>query len=591
MRISPVAPMPMAAVTAPRAAAVPPGDVYQATRQEVIDLTRSLVRVDSSPSNSVPGQNQVVDLMADYARQAGLQVDRFETVNGKPMLIVTLPGSDPSKPAVGFVHHGDVVPVEGEWNLGQPFSGDLTRDEHGRDVLVGRGSLDTKGPAAQVLVAMKGLKSSGQQLSRSMKLFIFPDEETGGKDGAWYLSKHRPELLQDVQYWVVEGSGILSPEMLNGITTDRNLPYLAMAQKYTLPMQLELKSPAPADQAVHKTLDALKRLDEHLDANPWVNLGDPQESAESFNRLGHAVGGFKGWMIRHFWDWKFMQKRMGPSLAAANRSDACKTDFYLSDNGAGNVQGPNVKPSSATVVFRLDLAGPDREKALERMRRAAGSDFELQQLEGQLVQLRLPQEHYHGGNHGSTADREQDAVDRTYRAVGQVEKALRRKGWGDKLQVADFYTSKSARSGPASPGPVTSKVTLDLRVAVGDDRQKVIRELEQTVGPEFKLTPLSAPEEADANVRRLNSHSPLFQAAENACHETYGADNLVLFGNTTSSNDTRFLMDANPQSETLAFVPVVYTEHGAHGPDELVTVDSLVSGVDWTAELMQELGK
>ncbi len=590
MRITPLAPaMSFVPAARPLAAAVP-GDRFEVTKQEVIGLTQALVRIDSSPANSVPGQNQVVDLMADYARQAGLEVDRFETVNGKPMLIVTLPGSNPSLGAAGFVHHGDVVPVEGEWKLGQPFSGDLTRDEHGREVLVGRGSVDTKGPAAQILVAMKGLKESGQQLERSMKLFIFPDEETGGKDGAWHMARNAPEKLRDVQYWVVEGSGILSPEMLNGIDTDRNLPYLAMAQKYTLPMQLELKTPVSADQAVHKTLDALKRLDEHLDSGEWVCLQDHAESDESFNRLGHAVGGFKGWMIRNFWDWKFMQKRMGPSLAAANRSDACKTDFYLSSNAAGNVEGPNVKPSSATVVFTLDLDGQDRAKALKRMRDAAGEGFVVEELEGKLVQLRLPQESYHGGNHGSTADREQDAIDRTYKAVGQVEKSLRRKGWGDKLKVADFYTSKSKHAPITSGDPVTSKVTLDLRVAVGDDRQKVIREIQETVGPEFTLRPLSAPEEADANVRRLRSDSPLFQAAQAASHEIYG-DTLILFGNTTSSNDTRFLQDVNPNSETLTFVPVVYTEHGAHGPDELVTVDSLVSGVDWTAELMQRLGK
>lgn len=579
-------------MSAPVAAAPAiPGDRFEATKQEVIGLTQALVRIDSSPTNSVLGQNQVVDLMADYAGKAGLQVDRFETVNGKPMLIVTLPGTDPSKPAVGFVHHGDVVPPEGEWKLGDPFSGDLTKDEHGRDVLVGRGSIDTKGPAAQILVAMKGIKQSGQQLSRPMKLFVFPDEETGGKDGAWHLARHRPELLRDVQYWVVEGSGILSPEMLNGIETDRPLPYLAMAQKYTLPMQLELKSPAPANEAVHKTLDALKRLDEHLDEGEWVCLGDPAESDESFNRMGHAVGGFKGWMIRNFWDRKFMQKRMGPSLAAANRSDACKTDFYLSSNSVGNPHAPNVKPSSATVVFELALSGEDRARALRRMGEAAGEGFVVEELENGHVQLRLPQESYHGGNHGSTADREQDAVDRTYKAVERVEKSLQRKGWKDRLKVADFYTSKSTHAGGPAAGPVTSRVTLDLRVAVGDDRQTVIREIEEAVGPEFVLRPLSAPEEADASVRRLRTDSPLFQAAEAASRETYGEDTPILFGNTTASNDTRFLQEVNPNSETLTFVPVVYTEHGAHGPDELVTVNSLVSGVDWTAELMQRLGK
>lgn len=84
---------------------------------------------------------------------------------------------------------------------------------------------------------------------------------------------------------------------------------------------------------------------------------------------------------------------------------------------------------------------------------------------------------------------------------------------------------------------------------------------------------------------------PLFQAAEQACREVYGPERPILFGNTTSSNDTRFLQEVNPKSETLTFVPVVFTEHGAHGPDEVVTVDSLVSGVEWTAELMQRLGE
>lgn len=587
MRIAPLtAAMPVLSPAMPVAAAVP-GDRFEATMQEVIPLTQSLVRVDSGPTNLVAGQNRVVDLMVDYARQAGLEVDRFETVNGKPMLIVTLPGKDPTLGSVGFVHHGDVVGVEGEWKLGQPFSGDLIVDERGRQVLHGRGSLDTKGPAAQILVAMKGLKESGQVLSRSMKLFVFPDEETGGKDGAHFMATNHPDKLRDVQYWLVEGSGILAPEMLNGIETKEDLPYLAMAQKYCLPMQLELKEPLPAHQAVGKTVEALRRLDEHLDAGEWTNLGDPDESDESFRRMGNAVGGFKGWMIRNFWDWKFVQRRMGPSLAAANRSDLCKTDFYLSHNPAGKTADPNVKPSSATVVLELDLSGAEREKALRKMRRAAGEDFVVEDLPTGRIELRLPQENYHGGNHGSTADREQDAVDMTCRALERVRKTLK----GKPLQVADFYTSKSRNESQGAPGPVTSKVTLDLRVTVDDDRQEVLADIQEVVGPEFKLTPLYAPEENDASVRRLRSKSPLFEAAEQACREVYGPERPILFGNTTSSNDTRFLQEVNPKSETLTFVPVVFTEHGAHGPDEVVTVDSLVSGVEWTAELMQRLGE
>ena len=128
---------------------------------EVISLTQALVRVNSGPDNLVPGENAVADIVEGFANDNGLEVERYETVRGRPMVVVTLPGTNPELGSVGFVHHSDVVSIEGEWNLGEPFSGDITTDSHGREVLVGRGSIDTKGPAAQVLVAMKHLKSTG----------------------------------------------------------------------------------------------------------------------------------------------------------------------------------------------------------------------------------------------------------------------------------------------------------------------------------------------------------------------------------------------------------------------------------------------
>jgi len=45
----------------------------------------------------------------------------------------------------------------------------------------------------------------------------------------------------------------------------------------------------------------------------------------------------------------------------------------------------------------------------------------------------------------------------------------------------------------------------------------------------------------------------------------------------------------NPESESLAFVPVLYTENGAHATDEAVTLDSLEQGVDWTQDFIRKL--
>jgi acetylornithine deacetylase/succinyl-diaminopimelate desuccinylase-like protein len=562
--------------------------VSDALRQEVVSLTQELVRINSGPDNLVAGENQVVDRMSAYAQEAGLQVDRFETTGGKPMLIVTLPGSDPKAGSLGFVHHSDVVQPEGEWKLGQPFSGNITPDEAGRESIIGRGTIDTKGPAAQILVAMKHLKQSGEAPERAIKLFVFPDEEFGGKDGAWLLSRKQPQLFSDVKYWIVEGSGVMSPEFLNGLAGDRDVPYLAVAQKYTIPMQLQLNNPAHPDEAIQKTRETLDKLDEFIEDRDWTYLGDKGETRQAMKRMGNAVGGFKGFLIRNFYNWGFMKKRMGKGNAAANRSDFCKTDFYLSNNAAGKTVGPNVKPSSASVLLGLDLSGAERTRALESIRQSAGESLKVLEENGQL-RLTLPQENYHGGNHGSTADRDRDAVDVVNQALERVEKSAAKEGWGEKLSVLDYYTSKSQHEPKASSEPVTTNVTLDLRVAVDENPKTILQVLGDIVGPEFQLKPLMGPEQMDASVRRLKSHSPLFQAAEQSIQNVYGAETPVLFGNTTASNDMRFLMEANPQSETLTFVPVLYTRHGAHGPDEAVTVRSLQQGVDWVVDVMQRL--
>lgn len=557
-----------------------PHGISPELRREVVDLTQDLVRVNSGPDNLVAGEAQVIGKMESYARAAGLQTERVDSVNGRQLLVITLPGRNPEAGSVGFVHHTDVVQPEGEWKLGEPFSGKITQDEAGRESLVGRGSIDTKGPAAQILVAMKHLKQSGQEPERTLKLFMFPDEEFGGKEGAWLLSKRQPELFKDVRYWVVEGSGVFSPEFMGGMLGPKDVPYLAVAQKYTIPMQLECKTAGPADAVVKSTREALKRADEFIEKRDWTYLGDKKETREAMKRMGKAIGGFKGFMIRHFWNFGFMQKRMGKGNAAANRSDFCKTDIYLEGNTAGKPVGPNVKPSSATMLLQLDLAGTEREKAISEMKKSLGPDLEL--TDGPALKLSLPQSHYHGGNHGSTADRDNDAVDVLLRGYDQLSERY-------PVHVQDVYTSKSTPAEPETKGDTRAKVTLDVRVSVGEDPKKFIDDLGRVVGRNFELKPLFAPGELDAHVRRLSFRSPLFQAAEQASHATYGADTPILFGNTTASNDTRFLMDVNPQSEALTFVPVLYTRHGAHGPDEAVTTRSLQQGVDWVVDLVERL--
>ena len=567
----------------------------QRAYDEVVALTQRMVRIDSSSKNRVPGENAVVDVAESYAKAAGLETNRIPTINGRQLLVVTLPGKKPELGSIGFVQHSDVVDIEGEWKFGGPFSGDITKDEHGRDIMVGRGTIDTKGPAAQVLVAMKQLKQSGRTPDRPMQMYLFPDEETGGSEGANYLAKHQPELFKDVRYWVVEGSGILAKENLKSVGNIKtDVPFVAMAQKYSTPVQVVLKNFTDPNQAISRTMEALDRLDEHIEDRKWTFLGDKSETKESFKRFGDVVGGLKGFLLKNFWWSGFVQKKMGPELSATNRTDFSQTDFYLSDNDKGRTTSSNSKPSSTTAVLNIDLPAGDREKAIGVIKKAVGEDFVVNSLDdkGNLT-VTLPQEKYTGTFHGSIADRDRDAINRMNRALDKAHSKLWWKGWADETRVVDFYTNKSNHD-PAKGDnrtPVRAHVTLDLRVAVGEDVHKVLDELQGVLGEDFELKPLAEDAIGEAFVRRLSSKSELFHAAEDAIHATYGQQTPVLFGNTTASNDVRYLTAVSPQSETLTFVPVLNTEHGAHGHDESVTVQSLTTGVDWTIRFMEQIGK
>jgi acetylornithine deacetylase/succinyl-diaminopimelate desuccinylase-like protein len=576
----------------PQSKAAAPVPTPLSLQDEVVDLTRRLVQIDSTPSRAAAGETAVVDVAAKYAEQAGLQVSRSTTINDRPMLVVTLPGKNPELGSVGFVHHSDVVSIEGEWKTGKPFSGDIVTDKQGRDVMVGRGTIDTKGPAAQVLVAMKHLKESGKTPDRPIQLFLFPDEETGGDEGAKYLADNHPEMFKDVKYWVVEGSGIMSKESLasvGNIKTD--VPYIAMAQKYSVPLQMVLKDAADPHKAISQTMEAMERLDDYVEDREWTFLGAKSETAESFKRFGETIGGFKGWMLKNLWWSGFVQKRMGAELSATNRTDMAQTDFYLSSNTSGKTKASNTKPSSTTAMVKLDLDADDRAKALGIMQKAAGEEFQVEATDEGLVRVSLPQESYDGTHHGSIADRDRDAINRTNRALDKMRKKLWFRGWADNMEVVDYFTNKSAHDpNRDSQTPVRAHLTLDLRVAADDQVETILTEMKKVVGEQFELKELGGPVTREAFVRRLSHESPLFTAAENAIHNVYGENTPVLFGNTTASNDVRHLMSLSGDSEALTFVPVLYTEHGAHGPDESVTISSLAQGVEWTAQFMELIG-
>jgi acetylornithine deacetylase/succinyl-diaminopimelate desuccinylase-like protein len=156
------------------------------------------------PGNEAP----LARFLVDVARHEGLQARVIETPSegaplGRAAAWVRLRGTGARLPVV-LLSHLDVVPADGEGWIVDPFQGLVAGG-----YVVGRGALDAKGVAIVHLLALVELAHRKTPLDRDVILLATPDEETGGREGAGWLSRHHPELLHGAEFLLTEGGGIL----------------------------------------------------------------------------------------------------------------------------------------------------------------------------------------------------------------------------------------------------------------------------------------------------------------------------------------------------------------------------------------------
>nr|XP_027221553.1 aminoacylase-1-like [Penaeus vannamei] len=138
------------------------------------------------------------------AKEIGAECQVVECVPGKPAVIMTLPGEDPSLPAVLLNSHTDVVPVFPEHWLYDPFG--AHKDEAGN--IYGRGTQDMKCVGIQYLEALKRLQEMGGESGRFLRtvhLSFVPEEELGGLQGMGRLVDTETFKRMDVGVALDEG--------------------------------------------------------------------------------------------------------------------------------------------------------------------------------------------------------------------------------------------------------------------------------------------------------------------------------------------------------------------------------------------------
>jgi succinyl-diaminopimelate desuccinylase len=140
---------------------------------ELISLTADLVRINSVwDPQAGTSEQAVAESVADWALAEGFDVEVDQVVPNRPNIIIGWP-ADSQQRTLMFEGHTDVV-TPGDvsaWKY-DPFGAEIV----GRR-MYGRGTNDTKGNLAAMLIAMKALKASAIELAGSVIAGVLCDEE------------------------------------------------------------------------------------------------------------------------------------------------------------------------------------------------------------------------------------------------------------------------------------------------------------------------------------------------------------------------------------------------------------------------------
>jgi acetylornithine deacetylase/succinyl-diaminopimelate desuccinylase-like protein len=132
----------------------------------------------------------------------GLEVHLLESAPGRSSVITRIAGQDPARPALVVHGHLDVVPAQAaDWQV-HPLSGE-ERD----GCLWGRGAVDMKDMDAMILATVRELVRSGRRPPRDLVVAFFADEEAGGRRGAGWAVRERPDLFEGASEAISEVGG------------------------------------------------------------------------------------------------------------------------------------------------------------------------------------------------------------------------------------------------------------------------------------------------------------------------------------------------------------------------------------------------
>ena len=246
---------------------------------EVIEVTRRLIRIDTTNGNETETAEYAASYLADAVRgtpgESLVEVELVAKDPARANLVARLRGSGESTEDLAFVGHFDVVPADPQDWTHPPFEAVIDDDGY----LFGRGAVDMKNEVAARLVAFAELARTGFRPRADLWLIVVADEEDGFADvGMRWLLEARPDLRPA---WAVNEGGGQRLDLADG----RTVLTLAVGEKGTLPVRV-----SAVGEAGHASMPTLGDNAVPLLGELLTRVGRGLPTLEPSELLGHTLG-------------------------------------------------------------------------------------------------------------------------------------------------------------------------------------------------------------------------------------------------------------------------------------------------------------
>lgn len=226
-----------------------------AARLTAAELCARLIRFDTSNygDGRSAGESDLAAWIHAALERAGYAPQIVGPSPARASVVLRVPGTDPTLPALLVHAHTDVVPVEpSQWTV-PAFAGRIADG-----YVWGRGATDMKDMVAMTLATLLQWARSGTRPRRDIVVLFVADEESGGEHGALWLVRNRPELFAGVEFAIGESGGDATELTSPSGETVRCYP-IATGERGTLHLRLRASGAAGHASRPHPG-HALERL-------------------------------------------------------------------------------------------------------------------------------------------------------------------------------------------------------------------------------------------------------------------------------------------------------------------------------------------